>query len=497
MALVDATLHMADRKVSLLAGEGPCSEPVVHDHAASQMFCATLGRGSIGTSSSPTRLATDSGIGLSNVAAASEQGGVAKDGMGRRGSEFGAEEDGSFSKDNEVFREVVGVGEHSGGRELRTSVDINGCSRPSSSLLKFKGFSESSENDEVSCSDVESDSGFESGHIFVAGSSSSARSKAVAASKANIEEEKRIEEAILYLDEKVDRHRLCVEALELLKLIPEGYMPLPHQVGGHRHVDGKLGFLRKANHNDILYKPVQAGNKGPREVMFYEGLFDPPEESLPRDFQRLKKLIPGYYGLCDIKDRSGETYQFIKLEDVASRFRKPCILDVKVGRRVWDDFAERDKIERERKKYPPQEILGFRIIGMRVYQSATNDYVYFNKEFGRSVSVSGALEALRVFFLDGAHKRSDAIAAISDRLFEFLDWIQTQASYKLFATSLLIIYEGDSNQPIKSPDQLVDVRWVDFAHAYEVECEEQSELNLDENTLFGLKNLIQFLERLK
>jgi hypothetical protein len=54
------------------------------------------------------------------------------------------------------------------------------------------------------------------------------------------------------------------------------------------------------------------------------------------------------------------------LEDVASRFRRPCILDVKVGRRVWDDFAERDKIERERKKYPPQEILGFRIIGMRV-----------------------------------------------------------------------------------------------------------------------------------
>ena len=54
------------------------------------------------------------------------------------------------------------------------------------------------------------------------------------------------------------------------------------------------------------------------------------------------------------------------MEDVASRFHKPCILDVKVGRRVWDDFAERDKIERERKKYPPQEILGFRIIGMRV-----------------------------------------------------------------------------------------------------------------------------------
>ena len=103
-----------------------------------------------------------------------------------------------------------------------------------------------------------------------------------------------------------------------------------------------------------------------------------------------------------------------------------------------------------------------------------------------------------MFFLDGSHKRSDAIAAISDRLYEFLDWIQTQASYKLFATSLLIIYEGDSNQPIKSPDQLMDVRWVDFAYASDIRHEDPSlQSNLDENVVFGLKNLINFLERLK
>ena len=58
--------------------------------------------------------------------------------------------------------------------------------------------------------------------------------------------------------------------------------------------------------------------------------------------------------------------KYIKLEDIVSRFRKPCIMDVKVGRRVWDDFAEQDKIDREKRKYPPQEIIGFRIIGMRV-----------------------------------------------------------------------------------------------------------------------------------
>ena len=26
-----------------------------------------------------------------------------------------------------------------------------------------------------------------------------------------------------------------------MSLVPEGYIPLPHQIGGHRHVDGKLG----------------------------------------------------------------------------------------------------------------------------------------------------------------------------------------------------------------------------------------------------------------
>ena len=49
-----------------------------------------------------------------------------------------------------------------------------------------------------------------------------------------------------------------------------------------------------------------------------------------------------------------------------TRFHKPCIMDVKVGRRVWDDFANSDKIDKEKRKYPLQEIIGFRVTGMRV-----------------------------------------------------------------------------------------------------------------------------------
>ena len=40
---------------------------------------------------------------------------------------------------------------------------------------------------------------------------------------------------------QVNKDTLTKEALELLRLIPDGYIPLPHQVGGQKHVDGRLG----------------------------------------------------------------------------------------------------------------------------------------------------------------------------------------------------------------------------------------------------------------
>ena len=56
----------------------------------------------------------------------------------------------------------------------------------------------------------------------------------------------------------------------------------------------------------------------------------------------------------------------LKLEDITCGFEKPCIIDIKIGKRVWDDHALQDKIDREKKKYPCQEVIGFRIVGMRV-----------------------------------------------------------------------------------------------------------------------------------
>lgn len=50
-----------------------------------------------------------------------------------------------------------------------------------------------------------------------------------------------MEKIIKEMEGLVIKENLTDSALELLRLVPDGYIPLPHQVGGHRHIDGKLG----------------------------------------------------------------------------------------------------------------------------------------------------------------------------------------------------------------------------------------------------------------
>ena len=102
--------------------------------------------------------------------------------------------------------------------------------------------------------------------------------------------------------------------------------------------------------------------------------------------------------------------------------------------------------------------------------------------------------ALNQFFMDGGSKRSDVIGPIVERLYYFMHWMEQQKLYKLFATSLIIVYEGDTKRPIRKPKDLLDIRLVDFAHAYERNPKDCCEP--DYNTLFGLRNFIKYLEQL-
>ena len=58
--------------------------------------------------------------------------------------------------------------------------------------------------------------------------------------------------------------------------------------------------------------------------------------------------------------------QYFRLEDITKKFSQPCIMDAKIGPVTWDPDADQEKIQREKKKYPPVVKTGFQLIGIKV-----------------------------------------------------------------------------------------------------------------------------------
>ena len=95
-------------------------------------------------------------------------------------------------------------------------------------------------------------------------------------------------------------------------------------------------------------------------------------------------------------------------------------------------------------------------------------------------------------FLDnGTEIRYDLLPGILEKLNEIKEWFATQTTFKLFATSILLIYEGYQGPGVDG--SRVDVRLVDFAHAYfssEVE-------DLGPNCLFGAEQVLGHFKLIK
>lgn len=69
---------------------------------------------------------------------------------------------------------------------------------------------------------------------------------------------------------------------------------------------------------------------------------------------------------------------YLKLEDVTHRFKKPCIMDVKIGQKSYDPYASAEKIKQQVSKYPLMEEIGFLVLGMRVRSSSSFNFWQVN-----------------------------------------------------------------------------------------------------------------------
>jgi len=184
-------------------------------------------------------------------------------------------------------------------------------------------------------------------------------------------------------------------------------------------------------------------------------------------------------------DENGNVSQnFLLLENVAARFRFPCILDLKMGKR---QYAEIDSDKKRQSKIEKCQLstsstLGVRLCGMQVYQIDNGRYIFTDKYRGRILSVEGFRSALNEFIDNGRTKRFDILTSIIERLQSLHQTITGLGNYRFYSGSLLVVYDGSTSS------DLVDLRMIDFAHSLFIQS--TGEFDPDQDYLFGLERLI-------
>lgn len=176
------------------------------------------------------------------------------------------------------------------------------------------------------------------------------------------------------------------------------------------------------------------------------------------------------------------TQNFILLENVASQFTYPCILDLKMGTRQYGDADTLAKKQSKMVKVvsTTSAKLGVRVGGMQVYQTTTGRFLCRNKLYGRSLSVNGFTQALSKFLHNGSRLRIDVLPPLIKRLEELLDVLHRQEAVRFYTASLLLLYEGlDLSDNLTGKETLEDTQKKNAASQFKFE--EAVETNQSDN----------------
>ena len=258
-----------------------------------------------------------------------------------------------------------------------------------------------------------------------------------------------------------------------------------------------------------FYKPLQQGQRGKKELAFYQAVRAQTRatEEGDADAAFLRSFVPGFFGTVNLEVDSGAQPLHLVLADVTLPYRRPSIMDVKVGHRTWYEGASPEYIERCKRKddASTSSALGFKVCGLQVFNgepprgAGGDGYWRPGKKWSKKLNVEQVREVIADFcgfgrrIAMGAGRRDAVVDGVLGQVRSIRSWFESQRWMHFYSASLLVLYEGLEADGDGGPaDPNVKIFIIDFAHTFRPKNKEH-----DANFLEGLRCLEQELTALR
>jgi hypothetical protein len=174
------------------------------------------------------------------------------------------------------------------------------------------------------------------------------------------------------------------------------------------------------------------------------------------------------------------------IDDLTYSMKKPCIIDLKMGTREYSDHDSKKKQIQKviLSSVTASNALGFRICGMKTWKVKEKHFGTQSKKKALLLNTHQVEESLVAFIDNGKTIRTGIYKKALEKLNKIKEWFEEQTMYCFYASSILIIYDGES----EDDNQEVLVKMIDFAHT------QKSKKKKDDSYLFGLNHLTSTLQ---